>query len=280
MAGLEMQSILDSATEIIAAKGLTVIGAIVVLVIGLMVVKMIRRWLTRSLKKSSLDETLVPFVSNLVYYGLAAFVVIAVITMLGIPTTSFIAVLGAAGLAVGLALQGTLSNFAAGVMLLVFRPFRVGDYVEASGTEGIVTEIGVFATSLDSLDNVHIVLPNAAVWGQTIKNFTSNDVRRNDMTIGVSYTDDIARAKEVILQTLKDDPRVLEEPAPLVAVQDLGESSVDFLVGPWCAPGHYWDLRFDMFEQIKARLEANGCTIPFPQRDVHVFPEKASTGGS
>jgi small conductance mechanosensitive channel len=275
-----MQSALEKVTEIIATRGLTVVGAVVVLVVGMMVAKIIRRGVTRSLTKGALDETLVPFVSNLVYYTLVAFVVIAVITMLGIPTTSFIAVLGAAGLAVGLALQGTLSSFAAGVMLLVFRPFRVGDYVEAGGTEGVVTEVGVFATSLDSLDNVHIVLPNAAVWGQTIKNFTSNAARRNDMTIGVSYTDDIARAKEVILQTLKDDPRVLEKPAPLVAVQDLGESSVDFLVGPWCEPGHYWDLRFDLFEQIKGRLEANGCTIPFPQRDVHLFQEKTSPGAS
>lgn len=271
-----MESVVQSASEMIATRGVALVGAFVVLVVGMMVVKMMRGAVRRGLERTTLDKTLVPFFTNLVYYTLLAFVVIAVITMLGVPTTSFIALLGAAGLAVGLALQGTLSNFAAGVMLLVFRPFRVGDYVEAAGAEGSVLEIGVFATALDSLDNVRIVLPNAAIWGQTIRNFTLNEARRNDMTIGISYTDDIARAKGIIRSALDEDPRVLADPAPLVAVQGLGESSVDFLVGPWCAPADYWDLRFDMLQKIKERLEANGCTIPFPQRDVHMFQETTS----
>ena len=242
-----------------------------VLVVGVMVVKMIRAWVARVLTRATIDETLVPFISSLVYYVLLAFVVTAVITILGVPTTSFVAVVGAAGLAIGLALQGTLSNFAGGVMLLVFRPFRIGDYEEAGGAEGSIVEIGVFSTVLNSLDNVRIVLPNSTVWGQTIKNYTANECRRNDITIGISYGDDIQHAKEVIRQVLKEDDRVLAEPEPLVAVKELGESSVDVLVGPWCKPADYWGLRFDMIEKIKVRLELNGCTIPFPQRDVHLF---------
>ncbi|UCF68963.1 MAG: mechanosensitive ion channel [Acidobacteriota bacterium] len=195
--------------------------------------------------------------------------------LFGIPTTSFIAVLGAAGLAVGLALQGTLSYLAADVMLLVFRPFRVGDYVEIAGAEGSVDEVGVFTTSLDTLQNVHIVVPNSAVWGATIKSFTKNEVRRNDITIGISYGDDIGRAIGPIKRTLASDPRVLKGPEPLVAVSDLGESSVDILVGPDCTPGDYWALRFDLIRSIEENLEADGCTIPFPQRGVHSYPTSA-----
>lgn len=250
------------------------VGALVVLLLGLFVAKMARRWTANALKRTQLDKTLIPFVSHLVYYALLAFVLIAVLSHFGIPTTSFIAVLGAAGLAVGLALQGTLSNFAAGVMLLFFRPFKAGDFVEAAGEQGTVREVGVFATALRTLDLVNIVLPNASIWGATIKNFTNSPVRRNDMSIGISYGDNISKAKQEIEQVLREDDRVLTEPAPLVVVEQLGESSVDLLVGPYCHPDDYWGLRFDMFQKIKERLEAAGLTIPFPQRDVHLFQEK------
>jgi len=267
----DLASLLQSLAELLVEKSLTLAGALVVLVLGLTAIRMIRSWVTRTLQRSTLDETLIPFTASLVYYVLLAFVLIAVITMLGIPTTSFVAALGAAGLAIGLALQGTLSNFAGGVMLLVFRPFRIGDYVEAGSVEGKVVEIGVFSTILNSLDNVRIVLPNSTVWGHTIKNYTANDLRRNDITIGISYGDDIQQAKTVIRQVLEEDDRVVTEPAPLVAVQELGDSSVNILVGPWCTPDDYWAVRFDTIEKIKVRLESNGCTIPFPQRDVHLF---------
>lgn len=274
MENMNLQHIWDQAAGLISTWGLSVVGAVVVLVLGLFVAKIGRGWARRALRRTKLDETLIPFISSLVYYLILAFVLIAVLGLFGIPTTSFIAVLGAAGLAVGLALQGTLSNFAAGVMLLIFRPFRKGDYVEAGGQAGIVREIGVFASSLDTLDNVSIVLPNSAIWGGTIKNFTSNTLRRNDMVIGISYGDDISVAKEIIAQVLAADPRVVQDPEPLIAVKDLGESSVDLLIGPWCSPDDYWGLRFDLIERIKVALEKGGCSIPFPQHDVHLFQKQ------
>jgi small conductance mechanosensitive channel len=200
-------------------------------------------------------------------------VVIAVLSLFGIETTSLIAVLGAAGLAVGLALQGTLSNFASGVMLLLFRPFKVGDYVEIAGEGGSVQEIGIFSTQLHTPDNVKIAIPNSAVYGQTIKNYSANDTRRNDLVIGISYDDDIARAVETIQRILAADSRVLEDPEPVVAVADLADSSVNLVVRPWCAGSDYWPLRFDLTRQIKEELEAAGCSIPYPQRDVHLYQE-------
>ncbi len=276
MENFDPATIIEQASALVSTWGLSVLGAVAVLIIGLFVAKLVRHWTRKALLRTKLDETLVPFLASLVYYGLVAFILIAVLGLFGIPTTSFIAVLGAAGLAVGLALQGTLSNFAAGVMLLAFRPFRKGDYVEAAGQEGIVKEIGVFASVLDTLDNVSIVLPNAAIWGTTIKNFTSNPLRRNDLIIGISYGDNIARAKEIIEGVLRSDPRVVNEPESLVAVSGLGDSSVDLLVAPWCAPADYWTLRFDLYEKIKTALEAGGCTIPFPQRDVHMIDQSAA----
>jgi small conductance mechanosensitive channel len=206
-----------------------------------------------------------------VYYLLLAFTIIATLGMVGVQTASIIAVLGAAGLAVGLALQGTLSNFAAGVMLLIFRPFRVGDYVEAGGTAGSVKAIGVFSTTMTTPDNVQIVVPNSMVWGQTIKNYAFNDTRRNDMLVGISYNDDIGKAFATIHTILDADERVLSEPAAVVAVSELGDSSVNIVVRPWCKKEDYWDLRFDFLRSIKEQLEAAGCSIPYPQRDVHVY---------
>jgi small conductance mechanosensitive channel len=200
-------------------------------------------------------------------------VVIAVLGLFGIETTSLIAVLGAAGLAVGLALQGTLSNFSAGVMLLVFRPFKVGDYVEVAGAAGSVQEVGIFSTVLHTPDNVKITIPNSSVYGDTIKNYSANDTRRNDLVIGISYGDDIARAIETIRQVLVSDSRVLADPEAVVAVVELADSSVNLVVRPWCAGGDYWPLRFDLTRKIKEELEAAGCSIPFPQRDLHLRSE-------
>lgn len=267
-----MELDLSAVSGLVSSWGLNVLGALAVLVVGLIVAKLARRLVARLLARAGTDASLVPFLSSLAYYALVAFVVIAVLGLFGIPTASFVAVLGAAGLAVGLALQGTLSNFAAGVMLLGFRPFKVGDYVEAGGCEGVVREIGVFASTLDTLDEVAVVLPNASIWGATIRNFTENPKRRNDMAVGISYGDDIERAKASIRRTLEADPRVMRDPAPLVVVSGLGDSSVDLLVAPYCTPDDYWDLRFDMLQKIKENLEADGCSIPFPQRDVHVYP--------
>jgi small conductance mechanosensitive channel len=219
----------------------------------------------------------VPFFANGVYYLTLIAVVIAVLSLFGIETTSLIAVLGAAGLAVGLALQGTLSNFAAGVMLLIFRPFKVGDYVEVAGTAGSVQEVGIFSSVLHTPDNVKITIPNSAVYGDTIKNYSANDTRRNDLLIGISYDDDIARALETIRRVLAGDSRVLDDPEPTVAVAELADSSVNLVVRPWCAGGDYWPLRFDLTHKLKEELEAAGCSIPYPQRDVHVHRDEPAS---
>ncbi len=269
MEGFDPPAVLGPISGLISTWGVKVVGALAVLIIGRFIAGAVRRWVRGMLERSKIDTMLIPFVSSLAYYGLMAFVVIAVLGLFGVPTASFIAVLGAAGLAVGLALQGTLSNFAAGVMLLVFRPFKVGDYIEAAGVDGSVREINVFSTSLDTLDNTRSVLPNASVWGQTIKSYTTNERRRNDMSIGISYGDDIERAKSIIRDLLAADPRVLKDEEPLIVVEGLGESSVDLLGGPWCDPADCWDLRLDMIQKIKEGLERGGCSIPFPQRDLH-----------
>jgi len=207
------------------------------------------------------------------YYVVLAVVVIAVLNLFGVQTTSLIAVLGAAGLAVGLALQGTLSNFAAGVMLLVFRPFRIGDYVDIAGTAGSVVEIGLFTVALNTPDNVRIIVPNSSVYGQTISNYAANPTRRNDLVIGIAYGDDIGKAISTIEAVLAADARVLKDPAPVVATSELADSSVNIVVRPWCTKEDYWGLRFDLTRKIKEELEAAGCSIPFPQRDVHLFAE-------
>jgi small conductance mechanosensitive channel len=276
IAGFDLAEVLEGLSETISEYGLSVIGAIVVLIAGRIVAGIIRSSVRKGLTRAKMDAALVPFIANMVYYLVIAFVVVAVLSLFGIQTTSLIAVLGAAGLAVGLALQGTLSNFAAGVMLLIFRPFKIGDFVDAGGTAGSVIEIGVFSTTMHTPDNVRITVPNSGVYGQTIKNYTANDTRRNDLLIGISYDDDIGRAMETITKVVTSDSRVLKDPAPVIAVAELGDSSVNLVVRPWCKKEDYWGLRFDLTRQIKEQLEAAGCSIPFPQQDVHMH----QVGGS
>jgi small conductance mechanosensitive channel len=267
---IDVQALRDQLMALVSEWGLSVVGAIAFLVVGWLIAKTARMTVRRGLERSKLDPTVIPFLGSFVYYSIVAAVIIAVLNLFGVPTTSFVAVLGAAGLAIGLALQGTLSNFAAGVMLLVFRPFRVGDYVEVAGVDGKTEEISVFTTTLNTFDNVRLILPNASVWGSTIKNYTCNELRRNDIEFAISYGDDIATAKQIILRSLEAEPRVKRDPEPLIAVRSLGDSSVNILVGAWCDPADYWRLRFDLIETIKVELEEGGCTIPFPQRDVHI----------
>ncbi len=262
--------IVDAVTALVSTWGLKVVGAIAVLVIGRWVAGRVRNLTRKALERSKLDATLVPFVCSLLYYTVLTFVLIAVLGLFGIPTASFIAVLGAAGLAIGLALQGTLANFSAGVMLLVFRPFRVGDYVEAGGTAGSVDAIGVFSTTLNTPDNVHIIVPNSSVFGQTIKNYSTNATRRNDLLVGVSYDDDLGKAIDTINAVLAGEDRILKDPAPTVAVAEMADSSVNLVVRPWCKKEDYWALRFDLTRKLKEELEKAGCSIPYPQRDVHV----------
>jgi len=260
----------DTLIELVTGYGLQVIGAIVVLIVGRMIAGMIRSGIARSLERAKTDPTLIPFFSSGAYYMVLAAVVIAVLSLFGVETTSLIAVLGAAGFAVGLALQGTLANFAAGVMLLVFRPIRVGDFVEVAGASGSVKEIGVFTTTMHTGDNIRITIPNGEIFGTTIKNYSANDTRRNDILVGISYDDDIGNAIDTIKRVLAADERVLAEPEPLVAVMEMGDSSVNIVVRPWCASGDYWPLRFDLMRALKEQLEAAGCSIPYPQSDIHV----------
>lgn len=269
-----LDQILENLTTVASTWGLQVVGAIALLVAGRIVAGVLRRATRHGLERSKADASLVPFLASLVYYLTLAFVVIAVLNLFGIQTASIIAILGAAGLAVGLALQGTLSNFSAGVMLLLFRPFKVGDYVDVGGVAGSVDEVGVFSTRLHTPDNVQIIVPNSKIYGDTLKNYSAPQTRRNDLQIGISYDDDIGRAIQVIQKILDGEERVLRDPEPVIAVAELGDSSVNLVVRPWCASADYWSLRFDLTRRMKEELEAAGCTIPFPQRDVHLHGEQ------
>jgi small conductance mechanosensitive channel len=269
--------LIENLMTMISTWGLRVVGAIALLIIGRMVAGWIRRGIRRIMERREVDPTLIPFVSSLVYYLVIAFVVIAVLGIFGIPTASFVAVLGAAGLAVGLALQGTLSNFAAGVMLLVFRPFKIGDLVEVGGELGVIEAIGIFTTIMNSLDNKKIIQPNAQIFSGTIVNYDGNETRRVDMVMGIDYGDDVGIAIETIQKIVTAHPLVLAEPEARVAVSNLGDSSVDLVVRPWCIPDDYWTVYFDLTRQMKEGLEAAGCSIPFPQRDVHLYQEQGAT---
>jgi small conductance mechanosensitive channel len=267
---VQLEDLLARIITLISDWGLKVLGALVVLIIGRIVAKAVRKGVRKALQRGNMDPTLVPFVSSLSYYLVMAFVLIAVLGMVGIETASMIAVLGAAGLAVGLALQGTLANFASGVMLLIFRPFHKGDFIEAAGVAGAVDTVGIFTTTLNTPDNVRIVLPNGTVWGQTIKNYATNPTRRVDLVMGISYDDDIGKAMDTINRVLENEPRVLKDPAPVVAVSELADSSVNLVVRPWCTKEDYWGVYFDLTRALKEQLEGSGCSIPFPQTDVHL----------
>jgi len=271
LASFNVELLTANLVSLISAWGLKVLGALVLLAVGRWIAGWARRITRKALTKANIDATLVPFVSGIIYYFIIAAVLMAVLGVVGIQTASFMAVFGAAGLAVGLALQGSLSNVASGVMLLVFRPFAVGDYIEAGGSAGSVEMIGLFTTTLNTPDNVKILVPNSSVYGQTIKNYAANDTRRNDMVVGVSYDDDLSTAVDTIKSVLSADSRVLADPEPVVAVAELGDSSVNIVVRPWCKKEDYWNLRFDMMRTMKEQLETAGCSIPYPQRDIHVF---------
>ncbi|MFZ1755829.1 MAG: mechanosensitive ion channel domain-containing protein, partial [Caldilineaceae bacterium] len=204
-----------------------------------------------------------------------AFAIIAALQILGLQTTSLVAVLGGVALAIGLALQDTVSDIASVAMLLAFRPFSLGQYVDIGGTEGTVKGIALFTTTLDTADNVRLIMPNSSVWGQVIKNYGVNDTRRIDLLIGVSYADDLSKVKTIIEQVIAEDARILAEPAPVVAVHELADSSVNLVVRPWCKREDYWTVRWDITQRVKEALEAQGCSIPFPQRDIHLIRESA-----
>jgi len=203
------------------------------------------------------------------------FVVLAALSQLGIQTTSFIAILGAAGLAVGLALQGSLANFASGFLMIIFRPIRVGDFIEGAGTAGTVEEIAIFTTTLVTPDNKTVIVPNGSLTGDNIVNWTLKGTRRVDMTMGIGYDDDIDKARQIMQDVMANDDRILKDPAPQIAVVELADSSVNFVVRPWAKASDYWGVYMTTTENIKKAFDANGISIPYPQRDVHVFEHKA-----
>ena len=261
---------------VVTTYGLDVIGAIVILIIGWWLSGRVSSMVRKALKRSKyVDETLQGFFASLVKYTIIVFTIIAVLNQFGVQTTSFIAVLGAAGLAIGLALQGTLSNIAAGVMLLIFRPFKVGDFIDGGGNSGTVKSISLFITEMATPDNVQIIVPNASLWGTSIKNFSANSKRRVDFVFGIGYGDDMNKAIKEILAIAGKDERIDAEPAPMCVVGNLGESSVDLVCRVWCNAGDYWGIKFDMTQAVKERFDKAGISIPFPQRDVHIIKDAA-----
>jgi len=269
------QDLIAKLWELLTVFGLKIIAAIVIFIVGRWVAKFLCSMTRKLMTRGNVDVTLVSFVGNLIYVALLAFVIIAALGQLGIQTTSFIAILGAAGLAVGLALQGSLANFAAGVLMIIFRPFKVGDFIEGGGVAGTVEEIQIFTTQLMTPDNKTIIIPNAKMTEGNITNYSKKGTRRVDMAFGIGYGDDIDRARNLIKDELSKDQRILPDPAPQIVVTELAESSVKFGVRPWVISGDYWDVYCDLTENIKKRFDAEGITIPFPQRDVHVYDHKA-----
>ncbi len=250
--------------------GPRIIGAIAILVLGRIAVGILISIVGRLMDKSKVDETLTKFVLSLTKIALLTFVFIAALNSLGVQTASFIAVLGAAGLAVGFALQGSLSNFASGVMLIIFRPFKSGDFVEAGGTSGSVESIQIFNTVLKTPDNKLVIVPNSKITGDNIVNYSAMEMRRIDFVFGIGYDDDIRKAKETLERILSEDNRILKDPAPVVAVSELANSSVNFAVRPWVMTADYWTVYFDITEKVKITFDDMGISIPYPQTDVHL----------
>ncbi len=254
--------------------GLAILKALLILVIGLWIIKGIRNGFGKFLSKRNIDESLKPFLKSLLYNLLLVLLVLSVLSTLGVQMTSFVAIVGAAGLAVGLALQGTLQNFAGGVVLLVLRPFKVGDYIEGGGHAGTVREIQIFNTVLVTPDNRKIIIPNGGLSSDSIINYSAEATRRVDLVFGIGYDDDIKKAKELLVSILTSDERILKDPAHTVAVSELADSSVNFVVRPWVKKEDYWDVFFDLQEQVKLAFDEAGISIPYPQQDVHMYNEK------
>jgi small conductance mechanosensitive channel len=268
--GGQFNDILTMIQGLAVTWSIRVLGAIAVFAVGRILAGSLRRTVAGVVERAKTDVTLGKFLSSLTYYLVLVVAGVAALGMIGIQMASVLTILGAAGLAVGLAMQGALSNVAAGVMLLIFRPFRAGDFVDIGGTMGTVDSIGLFSTSLNTPDNIHIVVPNSVIYGGTIKNFSHHPARRIDLVVGISYDDDISVAIQTIREVLDEEERLHEAPAYQVAVSELGDSSVNLVVRPWCATKDYWAVRFDLTRALKERLEAAGCSIPYPQRDVHM----------
>ena len=266
----------DKLVELVQSYGLPLIWAIIVFVCGRIAARIITNIVVKMMHKSKIDETLVKFTKTVVYVALMIFVILAALGKLGIETTSFAAILAAAGLAIGLSLQGTLGNFASGFMLILFRPFKVGDFVEAGGVSGIIEEIQIFSTKMRTGDNKEITVPNGQIVGSTITNYSAKETRRVDMVFGVGYGDDLKKVRAVLEDILNNDERVLKDPAPTIGVSELADSSVNFVVRAWVKSADYWPVLFDTHETVKLRFDAEGISIPYPQQDLHIVKEESA----
>ncbi len=266
----ESGSWLQNNQALIIEYAVNIAAAALILFFGFIAAGMIASGMRKVMSSKGLDKTIVDFVAGLVRYGVIAFVVIAALGRVGVQTASFVAIIGAAGLAIGLALQGSLSNFASGVLLILFRPFKAGDYVEIAGTAGSVDSIQIFSTVLTTPDNKVVVVPNAAVFGGNIVNYSRLPTRRVDMVIGVSYKADLKQTQDVLRRIVTAHEKVLKDPAPTIEVVALADSSVNFVVRPWVKTADYWAVYFDLHKQIKIGLDEAGIEIPFPQMDVHL----------
>ncbi|MDN3557992.1 mechanosensitive ion channel family protein [Halomonas maura] len=273
-------------TDVVQMQGMNfiinLVAAAAIFVIGRWAVKLAHRLSLKAMQRGKFDPLLVKFLGNILYALLMIFVVLAAISQMGIQTTSLIAVIGAAGLAVGLALQGSLANFAAGVLVIIFRPYKVGDYVEAGGVAGVIDDVQIFTTELKTADNRKVIVPNGQMMNGAITNYSSHATRRVDLVVGVGYDDDIDTVRRVLEGVVAEDPRVLEDPAPNIRMSAMGDSSVSWIVRPWVKAEDYWDVHWEMTEEIKRRFDAEGISIPFPQRDVHVYhhPEAGPARGA
>lgn len=270
-----MDKVLEKIMELLTLYGLKVVAALAIFIIGRWISKLFEKITEKIMEKRSVDPTIVSFVGNLTYFVLLTFFILAALSQLGIQTTSFIAIIGAAGLAIGLALQGSLSNFAAGFLMILFRPFKVDDYIEGAGTAGTVEKIQLFTTQLRTPDNKTIIIPNGKLTGDNITNWSTKGTRRVDLVVGIGYKDDIDKAKQVMANVLEEDERILKDPPPVIALKELGDSSVNFVVRPWVNSADYWNVYFETTEKIKKRFDEQGVSIPFPQRDVHIYEHKA-----
>jgi small conductance mechanosensitive channel len=268
---IDFQSLTTKGIELAMLYIPKVLLAIITLLVGLWVIKMIAKAIQKALERSQVELTLRRFLGSFASSMLKILLVISVISMLGVQMTSFIAILGAAGLAVGLALQGSLANFAGGVLVLLFRPYKVGDVIEAQGYIGSVHSIQIFNTVLKTYDNKTIIIPNGDISNASIVNYSAEPKRLVDISIGIGYEDDIDKARDIVFELISKDNRILQDPAPTVRVKELGDSSVNFTVRMWCESAHYWDIFFDMHEKVKKAFDANGISIPYPQQDVHLY---------
>ena len=274
-AAIDWASLLEKAQSLGLDFGVKALIALIIFFVGRIIAGMLSRGVRRVLHKQEVDKILESFVSNLVYWLLMTFVIIATINQLGIQTTSLIAIMGAAGLAVGLALQGSLSNFAAGVLIVMFRPYRVGDFVEAAGIAGVVQQVQILTTVLRTGDNKQIIVPNSEIMSSIITNYSANDTRRVDLTFGVAYDDDIDKVRSVLQELVNADERILKEPECVIKVGELADSSVNFLCRPWVKTEDYWTVYWDLTEAVKKRFDSEDISFPFPQQDVHLHQVSA-----